>query len=325
MPVNSPLVHSRRIDPWLLELLRCPITGDGLVEAGNALSAKSAEGPRYEITATGLPLFAQASISEQGLKQQAHYDRIAKDYLANLGYPHTQEYMAALDRALLSCVSQNSLGTTAEICCGRGEAFHLLQDRIQCGVGVDVSVSMLEAAQTEHRRRPIGFVQGDATMLPLRSAAFDNVFMLGGIHHVSDRQRLFSEIERILKPGGTFYFREPVSDLALWRWMRSVIYRLSATLDHETERPLRHCEVAPLLENSGLRLTQWATHGFLGFCLFMNSDVLIFNRSFRLVPGIRQITRFFAKLDNWALSLPGMHNAGLQVIGKAEKPAAAQR
>lgn len=322
--MNSPLVHSRRIDPWLLELLRCPITGGGLLEDGNALSTTIANGPRYEITATGLPLFAQSSLSEDGLKQQAHYDRIAKDYLANLGYPHTQEYMAALDRSLLSCVSPNSLGTTAEICCGRGEAFHLLQDRIQCGVGVDVSVSMLEAAQTEHQRRPIRFVQGDATMLPLRSAAFDNVFMLGGIHHVSDRPQLFFEIERILKPGGTFYFREPVSDLALWRWMRAVIYRLSATLDHETERPLRHCEVAPLLENSGLRLTQWATHGFLGFCLFMNSDVLIFNRSFRFVPGIRRITRFFAKLDNWALGLPGMHNAGLQVIGKAEKPAAAR-
>ena len=213
MPVNSPLLHPDASTRGSSSSYAVRSPAMVLWKTGNALSTKIADGPRYEITATGLPLFAQTSISEQGLKQQAHYDRIAKDYLANLGYPHTQEYMATLDRALLSCVSQNSLGTTAEICCGRGEAFHLLQDRIQCGVGVDVSVSMLEAAQTEHRRRPIGFVQGDATMLPLRSAAFDNVFMLGGIHHVSDRPRLFSEIERILKPGGTFYFREPVSDL----------------------------------------------------------------------------------------------------------------
>ena len=66
-----------------------------------------------------------------------------------------------------------------------------LATRIRRGVGVDVSISMLEAAQTEHRCRPIGFVQGDATNLPLRSAAFDNVFMLGGIHHVTDLPRLF--------------------------------------------------------------------------------------------------------------------------------------
>jgi ubiquinone/menaquinone biosynthesis C-methylase UbiE len=323
MPVNFPVGHPSRLDPWLLQLLRCPVTGDDLIEADNGLSAKSARGPRYRITATGLPLFAQESISKEGIKQQLHYDRIAKDYLTNLSYPHTQEYMAALDRALLSCVSGKTLGTTAEICCGRGEAFHLLNDRIECGVGVDVSVSMLEAAQTEQRGRPFGFVQGDATMLPLRSVAFDNVFMLGGIHHVSDWPRLFSEIERILKPGGAFYFREPVSDLALWRWLRAVIYRLSPTLDHETEKPLRYSEVVPPLENSGLRMTHWTTHGFLGFCLFMNSDVLIFNRAFRLVPGIRPLTRLFARLDEWTLSLPRMRDAGLQVIGKAQKPASA--
>ena len=228
--------------------------------------------------------------------------------------------MAALDRAFLSCVIPNSLGTAAEICCGR-EAFHLVKDQVERGVGVDVSVTMLEAAQAEHRGRPIGFVQGDATMLPLRSAAFDSVFMLGGIYHVSDRPRLFSEIERILKPGGTFYFREPVSDLALWRWIRAVIYRLSSALDHETEKPLRHGEVVPLLGKAGLCVTHWFTYGFLGFCLFMNSDVLVFNRSFRWVPGIRPITRFFAKLDDWILSLPRMRRAGLQVVGKAEKPA----
>jgi SAM-dependent methyltransferase len=156
-------------------------------------------------------------------------------------------------------------------------------------------------------------------MLPLRSGAFDSVFMLGGVHHVNDRQRLFSEVARILKPGGVFYFREPVSDFAPWRWIRAVVYRLSPSLDHRTERPLRHKEVIPLLERAGLRSTRWTTHGFLGFCLFMNSDVLVFNRAFRFVPGIRGLTRSCVKLDDWFLNLPGLHQAGLQVVGKAEK------
>jgi hypothetical protein len=42
-------------------------------------------------------------------------------------------------------------------------------------------------------------------------------------------------------------------------------------------------------------LTSWKTYGFLGFCLLMNSDVLIFNRLFRFIPGIRAITRAFAR------------------------------
>ena len=79
-------------------------------------------------------------------------------------------------------------------------------------------------------------------------------------------------------------------------------------------------ETVPVLEKAGLRSLRYETHGFLGFCLFMNSDVLFFNRLFRFVPGIRAITRASARLDKAALALPGLHRAGLQVVGLAEKP-----
>jgi hypothetical protein len=75
-----------------------------------------------------------------------------------------------------------------------------------------------------------------------------------------------------------------------------------------------------VLADSGLECRVWRTHGFLGFCLFMNSDVLVFNRLFRFIPGIRGITRLFAWLDGWTLRLPLMARAGLQVVGVAVKP-----
>ena len=76
----------------------------------------------------------------------------------------------------------------------------------------------------------------------------------------------------------------------------------------------------PELESCELRCESWSTHGFLGFCVFMNSDVLVFNRLFRFVPGIRQITRLSTRLDQWTLALPGLGRAGLQVVGVAVKP-----
>jgi hypothetical protein len=54
----------------------------------------------------------------------------------------------------------------------------------------------------------------------------------------------------------------------------------------------------------------------------MNSDVLVFNRLFRFVPGIAALTRLSTRLDAWTSSLPGLARAGLQVIGVAEKPEA---
>lgn len=301
-----------------LDLLRCPRTGAPLVREGDALVAP--DGTRYALSPEGIPLFAEQFLSDAGRVQQAHYDRVAATYVENLGYPHTQEYMAYLDEVLLAKVDRTDLGTVAEICCGRGEAFHLIGGDVTRGVGVDISLAMLKNAVREQPSPHLHFVQGDATMLPLASNAFDSVFMLGGIHHVQDRAKLFAEVARILKPGGRFYFREPVSDFLPWRAIRAVVYRLSPALDADTERPLLYDETVPVLEQAGLTSRHWSTHGFLGFCLFMNSDVLVFNRLFRYLPGIRMITRGAAMLDERTTQLPGLERAGLQVVGVAEKP-----
>jgi len=301
-----------------LDLLRCPTSGLPLSLHGDALV--TADGARrYSVAPAGIPLFAEEFLSAEAETQRRHYNKIAAAYTANLGYPHTQEYLAYLDHAALEAMGEGSLGTVAELCCGRGEALTLFGERIARYVGVDVSENMLETTSALHHHPDALFLQGDATRVPLKSASVDAVVMLGGVHHVPDRARLFAEIARILKVGGRFLYREPVSDFALWRGLRAVIYRVSPMLDHGTERPLVYAETVPVMEQAGLRSLQYRTYGFLGFCLFMNSDVLVFNRLFRFLPGIRAITRASARFDQAILGLPGLERAGLQVIGLAEK------
>lgn len=300
-------------------VLRCPATGAVLRELGGYLVTGD-EQHRYRIAPSGIPLFAEALCSDDGRRQQAHYDRTAKQYLSNLELPHTRVYSAYLDRAFLSALENACLDHVAEICCGAGDAFQLLGARIGRGVGIDVSQAMLAAARKRLPGDNYLFAQGDATCLPLSAAQFDTVVMVGGIHHVNDRAQLFSEVARILKPGGRFYWREPVSDFFPWRWLRAIVYRASRALDSDTERPLRHEDTVPPLQAAGLRLTSWHTYGFFGYCLLMNSDVLILNRAFQYLPGIRTLTAWMTMFDGWVVRLPGLHNAGLQVIGSAEKP-----
>lgn len=313
------------MDQYFIDKLCCPQTRQPLHVSANSLVA--ADGHiSYPITETGIPLFAQSFCSVDAEKQKEHYDKVANAYITNLGYPHTQEYMAYLDRVFLERVVGADMKDVAEICCGQGEAFALLSDRIECGIGVDISPAMLEVARSRFSKsKNIAFVQGDATTLPLADQQFSSVFMLGGIHHVSNRQALFREVFRILRPRGKFYWREPVSDFFLWKWLRSIIYKLSPMLDAETERPLLWHETVPPLKQSGFCLTEWHTYGFLGFCIFMNSDVLIFNRAFRFIPGIRFITRAATRFDEWMLRIPGLTRAGLQVVGVAEKPGLASK
>ncbi len=314
----NPETHSAAPGPDYLAMLRCPLTGQALRVDGRFLVPVNSK-ERYEISPSGIPRFAAEFLSDAGRSQQGHYDGMVAKYVENLGYPHTQEYMAYLDRQLFEALPAGSLGTVAELCCGRGEAARLLDDRMARCVGVDVSAEMLEVARRDLRGDRFFFVQGDATMLPLNDAIFDNVVMLGGIHHVPDRARLFSEIRRILKPGGGFYFREPLDDFVLWRAIRRVVYRVSSALDHSTERPLRRDETEAALASAGFNLRVWRTYGFFGFCLLMNSDVLVFNRLFRYLPGIRPFTRVACRIDHWTTGLPLLQHAGLQVVGVAQR------
>jgi ubiquinone/menaquinone biosynthesis C-methylase UbiE len=303
-----------------LDVLRCPMSGERLALEQDAL-ASVAGTHRYRLNAAGIPLFAADFLTPEAETQRHHYNKIAATYTANLEYPHTQEYLAYLDRVACDAIGEGELGTLAELCCGRGEALTLFGARARRYIGIDVSESMLQAGQALHKHPDAIFAQADATRVPLAPGSVDTVVMLGGIHHVPERAKLFAEIARILKPGGRFLYREPVSDFVLWRGLRAIIYRLSPMLNSATERPLVYEETVPVLERAGMHSLRYRTHGLLGFCLFMNSDVLVFNRLFRFVPGIRALTRGSARLDEAVLALPGLQRAGLQVVGIAQKPA----
>lgn len=54
----------------------------------------------------------------------------------------------------------------------------------------------------------VAFLTADGQDIPFRSACFDAVIDFGIIHHVLDWRRCLSEIERVLRPGGYFYFEE---------------------------------------------------------------------------------------------------------------------
>ncbi len=276
-----------------LDLLRCPATGQPIeISDGALMSVDGAHS--YRVDDAGIAQFA--------------------------AIPESSDAQVQLDQALLKQLPAAGLGDIAEICCGRGEVVELVAGRFKRALGVDISLNMLRAARKDHQEPNLAFIQGDATRLPLADSVFDSVFMLGGIHHVNDRGPLFREVARVLKPGGRFYFREPVSDFWPWLMLRAAIYRISPNLDHMTERPLRYDETAPYLTAAKLRLSSWRTYGFFGFCLLMNSDVPVFSRLFRFIPGIRVITRASAGFDDWITSRRNWTRRGLQVVGVAEKP-----
>ena len=300
-----------------LEYLRCPATGKKLTLSSQHLVGG---GRRYPMSQIGVPVLLARQPKRADRIQKDHYNKkLAKDYLKNLEYTHTREYFRYLDNELKKTVGQQSLGIVLDLCCGHGEVQKLFGKKIKLGFGVDISEDMLSFAQKIHRNKNFAYLQASGLELPFPDKVFDHVFCLGGIHHVPNQRVLFREIKRVLKKGGRLIFREPADDFFLWRGLRKIIYTLSPKLDQKTERPVRRLAMKKEMSKCGLQMTSWKTKGFMGCALFMNSDVLVFNRILRFMPGIRGFVRRFAAWDETISRHKLFAERGIQALGVARK------
>jgi ubiquinone/menaquinone biosynthesis C-methylase UbiE len=131
-------------------------------------------------------------------KWSISYDQRCVDYARNC-FDHVLPWEA-----------QTSYETVLEL--GSGTGFFLL-NLMQSGIGsvglvTDLSSGMAKVA--ERNGRSLGLdVHGavaDAESLPFASASIDLVVGHAVLHHVPNLDALFSEVLRVLKPGGRFVF-----------------------------------------------------------------------------------------------------------------------
>ncbi|WP_010099447.1 class I SAM-dependent methyltransferase [Ornithinibacillus scapharcae] len=98
-----------------------------------------------------------------------------------------------------------------EIGIGNGATLHEIVKTVDIGsaTGIDISNEMLKQA----RKRNLKYIEqglmelryGDVMDLPFEDIIFDKVFSIHTIYFWIDLNRSFSEIHRVLKPGGKVY------------------------------------------------------------------------------------------------------------------------
>ena len=124
---------------------------------------------------------------------------------------------AALQRryeaAVLERLGGQAHGARAlEIGCGRGVGVEIILRRFGARTveAFDFDPDMVRRARTRLARYgdAVRLYVADASAIPVPDAAFGADFDFGIVHHVPQWRLAVSEVTRVLRPGGTFYFEE---------------------------------------------------------------------------------------------------------------------
>lgn len=155
---------------------------------------------------------------EQQNALRARYQKNHPDW-----QPATVVYEQTVRRCLRPGMRVLDLG------CGRGGALEQLGDAVSRPIGLDPDFASLLA----HRLPRLPRAAGLASALPFAAGSFDLVLCSWVLEHIAEPGKVFSEIRRVLKPGGRVIFLSPNAANPL-----SVVIRLL--------RPLQEMLVARL-------------------------------------------------------------------------------
>lgn len=140
---------------------------------------------------------------------------LAPRQLAGIDQFHTRGLAATADLAALAGLQRGE--SVLDVGCGIGGPARFLAETCGCRVvGIDLSESFIEAARylTERtgQSAQVSFQVGSALALPFEEARFDVVLLQHVAMNIADRDRLYGEIRRVLKPGGRFATFDVVVD-----------------------------------------------------------------------------------------------------------------
>jgi len=183
-------------------------------------------------------------------------NRLTPEDLAPIDEFHIRGRAATLELARTASV--DSTKRVLDVGSGVGGTSRCLAREFGCHVtGIDLTDEYCRAAAMLSARIGLGelvdYRQGDATNLPFPDHSFDIVWTEHVAMNIPDKPRLYREMYRVLKPGGTLAIYDILAGpsgpvLFPVPWARTPESSFLATPD----------ELRKLLEESGFKVTAWS-------------------------------------------------------------------
>jgi ubiquinone/menaquinone biosynthesis C-methylase UbiE len=162
------------------------------------------------------------------VKRQQHDDHVADEFnRAAVGYDDSRlvrSYQRRVQALVVDRLSIRRGMYVLDLGCGTGWATLEIASRLEGTgkvVGLDLSQAMIEQArqkQATFRYDNVEFVLESANSLNY-DGCFDHVVSTNAFHHFAERERVFANVWRSLKRGGTFVIQDFCRDFFLMRFV----------------------------------------------------------------------------------------------------------
>jgi phthiocerol/phenolphthiocerol synthesis type-I polyketide synthase E len=123
-----------------------------------------------------------------------------------------------------------------DVGCGRGGTVYVIQEffRVKSLNAIDLSPEAIAFCRANHRYPSVSFEQGDAEYLPFAVESFDAVTNVESSHSYPNVFAFYSEVFRVLRPGGCFLYTDifPAETLQdCVKYLTSIRFRIERDTD----------------------------------------------------------------------------------------------
>jgi len=204
--------------------------------------------------------YARADLGEVILaaleKAGKNVNRLMPEDLAPIDQFHIRGRTATLE--LARAAGLDSAKYVLDVGCGVGGTSRCLAKEFGCRVtGIDLTDEYCRAATMLTAKTGLAHLvdcrQGDATKLPFDDQAFDVVWTEHVAMNIPDKTRLYKEMHRVLKPGGTLAIYDVLAGPS-----GPVLFPVPWARTPDTSFLVRPNELRELLEGAGFTVTDWS-------------------------------------------------------------------
>jgi ubiquinone/menaquinone biosynthesis C-methylase UbiE len=163
------------------------------------------------------------------------YDALSKNYDELYGEEQNKKHAKVLE-----LLENRQFKIIVDVGCGTGKLLGLISSRSQVGLGIDLSVQMLNRARERARDTGIQLVRADASHLPLQDHIADGVLSVSMTEVGPVLEKQFEELSRIATKDATLIMTIfDDKDRTSWKRLSETRIELVASLSDREQLYLR--------------------------------------------------------------------------------------